>query len=477
MGEQGSAWSSAGSSFRISAPRSVPLQPGGLVRLSSAQGAEYVGQLLELDDLPSGGRGGDERRVIGTGALLGRRAGDDVLPIGSELLPDEVTVEPAPPELVRAWQRAVSGSRTALPLGSMQLSASDVASLVAAGFNRHTFLCGQSGSGKTYALGVVLEQLLLNTRIRIVVLDPNSDYVNLDQLADQPAADGEPVGPVAVFRSSGDTRLRVRFGRLPFRQQALVVALDPIADVEEYALMHHVAEVMGTREYSLLDIRLALDGLTGRGGRDAETAYQLALRIDNLGVAGWSIWAAADQPPLLDQLPEHWRAAVLDLGDLAYPEERSAVVASVLTGLWAQRAAREPLLLVMDEAHNVCPREPSDAHQALAIEHATRIAAEGRKYGIYLLLATQSPGKLHPNVLAQCENLILMKMNSSSDVQRVAEVFSHVPSGLISLATSFSLGEGLAAGRISPTPQLFRSGARLSPEGGADVPTTWADPA
>ena len=49
----------------------------------------------------------------------------------------------------------------------------------AGGFDRHTFLCGQSGSGKTYSLGVVLEQLLLNTELRVVVIDPNSDFVRL----------------------------------------------------------------------------------------------------------------------------------------------------------------------------------------------------------------------------------------------------------------------------------------------------------
>lgn len=50
--------------------------------------------------------------------------------------------------------------------------------------NRHTFWCGQSGSGKTYALGVLLEQVLLNTRLPIVVLDPNSDFVALGSVRD-----------------------------------------------------------------------------------------------------------------------------------------------------------------------------------------------------------------------------------------------------------------------------------------------------
>ena len=53
--------------------------------------------------------------------------------------------------------------------------------------NRHTFWCGQSGSGKTYALGVLLERVLLTTRLPMVVFDPNSDFVRLGETS--PAAD------------------------------------------------------------------------------------------------------------------------------------------------------------------------------------------------------------------------------------------------------------------------------------------------
>ena len=59
------------------------------------------------------------------------------------------------------------------------------AALDAGGFNRHTFMCGQSGSGKTYSLGLVLEQLLVSTSLRMVILDPNSDYVRLAEVRDE----------------------------------------------------------------------------------------------------------------------------------------------------------------------------------------------------------------------------------------------------------------------------------------------------
>ena len=64
------------------------------------------------------------------------------------------------------------------------------ARLLASKMNRHTFWCGQSGSGKTYALGVALEQILLHTKLPLVILDPNSDFVKLGDIRDDaPAAE------------------------------------------------------------------------------------------------------------------------------------------------------------------------------------------------------------------------------------------------------------------------------------------------
>jgi hypothetical protein len=54
--------------------------------------------------------------------------------------------------------------------------------LRADGLDRHTSLCGQTGSGKTFALGVILELLLLETDLKILILDPNSDFVRLDRI-------------------------------------------------------------------------------------------------------------------------------------------------------------------------------------------------------------------------------------------------------------------------------------------------------
>jgi hypothetical protein len=83
---------------------------------------------------------------------------------------------------------------------------------------------------------------------------------------------------------------------------------------------------------------------------------------------------------------------------------------------------------------------------------------------------------VHANVVSQCDNLVLMRLNSRSDVDEVARVFSHVPGDMVRAAPTFGLGQALVAGRISPTPQLMRFGRRWTREGGGDVPTDWAYP-
>ena len=85
------------------------------------------------------------------------------------------------------------------------------------------------------------------------------------------------------------------------------------------------------------------------------------------------------------------------------------------------------MLIVIDEAHNVCPSDPPDALTALATEYAVRIAAEGRKFGVYLLVCTQRPQKVQENVISQCDNLVLMRMASEADLGYTGDLLGFAP--------------------------------------------------
>jgi DNA helicase HerA-like ATPase len=202
---------------------------------------------------------------------------------------------------------------------------------------------------------------------------------------------------------------------------------------------------------------------------------RLGLRAKNLGVLEWSIWSGGQGRSLVEELEEPTsRCLVVDLGSLHTVGEQRLIAQTVLATLWRNRARREPCLVVIDEAHNVCPSQPLDAVTALATSTAALVAAEGRKFGLYLLTSTQRPQKVNDEVLSQSDNLLLMRMNSEADLGHLRDVFSFVPTGLLHRATTFGLGEALVAGTFHPHPAYVKFGARASREGGADLPTDWA---
>jgi DNA helicase HerA-like ATPase len=377
---------------------------------------------------------------------------------------------PATPAEVTAWLAATAPRRARLAVGDLSLVDDAPSTLDAGGFDRHTFLCGQSGSGKSYALGVVLEQLLLETDLRIVILDPNSDCARLAEVHERASPEGAErwsavAGAIGVRSgdAEGDARLRLRFAELAAETQAALLRLDPVADREEYAEL--VAAVAERRPESVVELAEA----------DRPDARRLALRIRNLGVDRLGVWAREDPGSVLGALDDRdVRCLVVDLGSLATREEQALVAESVLRRLWERRADRRPVLVVVDEAHNVCPAEPGDPLTALATEHAIRIAGEGRKFGISMLVATQRPQKVHQNVISQCDNLILMRLNSAADSGFIAERLGFAPPGLVGLATDFRLGEALVAGKIASHPAVMRFGARVAREGGGDVDAQWA---
>ena len=83
---------------------------------------------------------------------------------------------------------------------------------------------------------------------------------------------------------------------------------------------------------------------------------------------------------------------------------------------------------------------------------------------------------MHENVISQCDNLILMRLNSAADSAFIADLLGFAPPALVGLATDFVLGEALAAGKIASHPAVMRFGSRVASEGGGDVDADWARP-
>jgi hypothetical protein len=447
------ATSRDGRSFLVTSLSGSHLGAGDLVLLTSADGTAQLGQ-IEHDD-PSGTTAA-HGRLLGSVDAEGR-------------VHPSVTQPFRRAEVVAATEAAIAAmhdaARATLPVGTDLTPRRGVARLLPHRFNRHTFWCGQSGSGKTYALGVVLEQLIIQTALPMVIFDPNSDFVRLGELREGvsgPAADALAQREIRVLRPStaGAEALRARFVDMSARSKAAVLRLDPVIDREEYNTLLHLSNTFSTSNVSsLLPTLLQSDDPGQRA---------LGLRLANLGILDWEVWAL-DGVAATDVIDTRPDATVLDLGGFSTPDQQLVVALSVLDDLWERRESRRPVLLVIDEAHNLCSPE-LDSPLAVAVrERIIQIAAEGRKFGLWLLLSTQRPSKVHPGIISQCDNLALMKMSSPVDLDGLATYFGFAPPALLARSPGFRQGEALFAGGFVAAPTLLRVGQRLTPEGGSDV--------
>jgi uncharacterized protein len=457
-----------GRRFTLQAPLDpLALRVGGYVVLEAADGPR-LGQVesLELTRMDAGQLGWQGDSELSATVTIRFATGTGTVYDGGPEPFHDAPVRPATPAEVADWLRRAAPARAQLAVGELRLAPGVPLALDSGGFDRHTFLCGQSGSGKTYALGTLLERLLIETSLEVIILDPNSDFVRLHETRAHVAADladrhQAAAAGIAIHRahSPSPTRLRLRLPELQRAQQAAALQLDPAADRDEYAEFVALIDDLNPGALDQLHPHPAAGGV--------------ARRVRNLGVDAWQVWARSDPGSTLEALDDA-RCLVADLGSLATRAEQALVAGALLSRLWERRTERRPRLIVIDEAHNVCPALPEDPLTAHATELAIRIAAEGRKFGLYLLVSTQRPQKVHENVVSQCDNLALMRMNSTADLGHVRELFSFAPAGLLDQATTFRLGEALMAGKFVSHPALVKVGPRIAEEGGADVPATWA---
>jgi hypothetical protein len=106
-----------------------------------------------------------------------------------------------------------------------------------------------------------------------------------------------------------------------------------------------------------------------------------------------------------------------------------------------------PVLIALEEAHRYL-----GADAAMAGAAANRIAREGRKYGVGLLLITQRPSELPDTALAQCGSLIAMRLSNAADQGRIRAALPDTVAGLADILPSLRTGEAIVTGEALVLP-------------------------
>lgn len=439
-----------------------------------------------------------------------------------------------------------------------------------------TVIIAQSGSGKSFFLGRLIEELILRTRSRCVILDPNADFGKIHQIEDESlwtkaSYDRERRRgklPDEASRREFEARwsrvpirikTRIDIGGQPYeplelRWQALSMdliaeELDPMLRSDLYHCHAFVQSLSFLGEYrhgshgesdskkskewigqaeklfrlarqlpeddfrSLLEgeyasrnrrVPLKLPGIERQELSSAIQRLMTAPAYVSDAVARFYFGKAREYQaagilkmevrPAKPTAALQERLQVIDLPSLKDKRTRLVAVNALVAAEWEQARyawrealertssvdARVPTFIIIDEAHNLIPAEPHNKAEEALVEQFRTIVAEGRKYGLFLILVSQRPDKLDPLVVSESDNKAVMRLGSRSILETTRRMLGleDVSPDLLDKCLRFDVSRALLIGRwASDSPEIIYSAARRTIEGGRNLrPEHWAHP-
>jgi len=123
--------------------------------------------------------------------------------------------------------------------------------------------------------------------------------------------------------------------------------------------------------------------------------------------------------------------------------------------LWSERERKPPILLVCEEAHRYVPAAGSGGFAAAA-QAITRIAREGRKYGVALALISQLPSELSPQALSQCGTVFALRLGHYLDQRFMATALPDAARGMLASLPSMRTQEAIVFGEGVRLPMHIR---------------------
>ena len=123
---------------------------------------------------------------------------------------------------------------------------------------------------------------------------------------------------------------------------------------------------------------------------------------------------------------------------------------------WTEKDNRHPIALFCDEAHLYIPSNATSNIDATANQTFERIAKEGRKYGVGLVVISQRPSEVNRTVLSQCNNFVALRLTNIEDQNVVKRLLPDSLGNFAELLPILDIGEALVVGDSSLLPSRIK---------------------
>ncbi len=393
-------------------------------------------------------------------------------------------------------------------------------------FQRHAAVLGSTGSGKSWAVALVLERAAQLKYPNLIVFDMHGEYAPLCN-GDKAIAQYFRIAGPGDLDSPDEGCLFLPYWLLN-REEMLAMILDRSDDnapnqaarftehvraLKEGTLKSHgKTDVLPTFtvdspvSYSatdLIDLLNAdntqrVEGAkagTDKAGPWYEKLTRFIVRLKSkmedrrYGFMFQPPAASANYNWLAEMLGRLFAAngtgrgiKVIDFSEV--PSDVLPIVTGVLARLlynvqfWMEPEARHPLTIVCDEAHLYLPvRDAAEAAERRALEAFERIAKEGRKYGVSLLVVSQRPSDVSRTILSQCNNFLVLRLTNDQDQSVVKRLMPESMGGITDILPLLDTGEALLLGDSILLPTRIRLDKPMNPPASATRQfwTEWAN--
>jgi DNA helicase HerA-like ATPase len=347
---------------------------------------------------------------------------------------------------------------------------------------KHFAVLGTTGVGKSSAVALLLQEILAKkANLRVFLIDPHNEYGHCFGDLAHVINPRNLQLPFWLFNFEEIVDVFFR-GRPGIEEESEILSeLIPMAKAM-YAQGSKAERVLLRKSergggytadtpvpYRISDLINLIDERMGKlENRSVWTKYhRLITRVDTLGhdsrytfmfnnvfIEDMMVSVLGDLFRLpLDQKP------ITVMQTAGFPSEVVDSVVSVVCrmafefGQWSDGAA--PILVVCEEAHRYAPADRSLGFGPTR-KAVSRIAKEGRKYGVFLGVVTQRPADLDATILSQCSTVFAMRMSNDNDQAIVRSAVPDAGSSLIAFLASLGVREAIAFGEGVPLPTRFR---------------------
>lgn len=366
-------------------------------------------------------------------------------------------------------------------------------------FQRHAALLGSTGSGKSWSVAAILEQAAKLPSANLIVFDLHGEYRELSYATHLGIPGPEELGksdksllflPYWLLNAEELQAMFIDRSEFNAHNQVMVFQDAVVAEKKKRLEALKKTDVLNAFtldspipfpiENVISEIkRLNEEMKTGsKGGTKQGDFYgkfsRLLLRLNSKLTD--KRYGFLFQPPasaheydamatlmkqLMDYSENGAQIKVVDFSEV--PTDIVPVIVGLVARIifqvqfWFDREKRKPIALVCDEAHMYLPKkEGKNPVEQRAIENFEKIAKEGRKYGVALLVISQRPSDVSPTILSQCNNVMSLRLTNGDDQATVKRLMPESLEGLMDSLPILDIGEALVVGDAVLLPSRMR---------------------